>query len=57
MGIASLMGPGLFASTFALGIDPHFGALLPGAPYLLAAAVLAFALAAAYSAKLSDNTT
>ena len=41
MGIASLIGPSLFAGSFALGIAPRLGAILPGAPFLLAAALLA----------------
>ncbi len=40
MSIASLLGPSLFTSSFALGIDPAHGALLPGAPYVLAALLL-----------------
>ena len=47
MGIASLIGPGLFTGTFYLGIDPTRGALLPGAPYFVAAALLLVGLALA----------
>jgi len=43
MSVASLMGPSLFAGTFALAIDPRFAQGLPGAPYLLAAVLLAVA--------------
>ncbi len=43
MSIASLFGPSLFTGSFALGIDPAHGAFLPGAPYLLAALLLAAA--------------
>jgi DHA1 family tetracycline resistance protein-like MFS transporter len=43
MSVASLIGPSLFAGTFALAIDPRFAQGLPGAPYLLAAALLAVA--------------
>ena len=48
MSIASLIGPSLFTGSFALGIDPAHGAVLPGAPYLVAALLLAagFAVAA-----------
>lgn len=48
MGVASLIGPGLFTTAFALGIDPARGAPLPGAPYLLAAGLLTAALAIAW---------
>ncbi len=44
MGVASLIGPGLFTGSFALGIDPARGALLPGAPYIVAAVLLGAAL-------------
>lgn len=43
MGVASLIAPSLFSLTFALGIDPHHGAPLPGAPYLVAAILIALA--------------
>jgi MFS transporter, DHA1 family, tetracycline resistance protein len=44
MGVASLIGPALFTSAFALGIRPEWGAPLPGAPYLVAAVLLGMAL-------------
>ncbi|MDX2155821.1 MAG: MFS transporter [Hyphomicrobiaceae bacterium] len=44
MGVASLIGPGLFTGAFALGIAPAWGAPLPGAPYLVAALCLVAAL-------------
>ncbi len=44
-GIAGLIGPGLFTLTFAHFIGPGSGLQLPGAPFLLAAALLASALA------------
>ena len=47
MSIASLFGPSLFTGSFALGIDPGHGAFLPGAPYLVAAQLLAAGLAVA----------
>jgi DHA1 family tetracycline resistance protein-like MFS transporter len=47
MGIANLLGPGLFAQTLALSIGG--GALhLPGATFLLAALILAIAIAVAW---------
>jgi MFS transporter, DHA1 family, tetracycline resistance protein len=47
MGVANLIGPGLFTMTFALAIDtaPQWG--MPGAPYLLAAILLAVAIVVA----------
>jgi DHA1 family tetracycline resistance protein-like MFS transporter len=47
MGIGNLIGPGLFAQTFALSISGG-GTHYPGAAFLLAAAILALALAAAW---------
>lgn len=43
MGIASLIAPSLFTTTFAAGIDPARGAPLPGAPYLVSAVLMVFA--------------
>jgi MFS transporter, DHA1 family, tetracycline resistance protein len=43
MGIASLIGPGLFTLTFAYSIGPGSVWHLPGAPFLLAAVLLAAA--------------
>ncbi len=43
MGIAGMIGPGLFTQTFARGIDTQRGWHLPGAPFLLAALLLVFA--------------
>ncbi len=48
MGVASLIGPALFTSAFALGIRPEWGAPLPGAPYLVAAVLLGMALLLAW---------
>jgi len=42
--VASLIGPGLFAFTFAFFIDPHRGWVLPGAPWYLSAALLFLAM-------------
>lgn len=47
MGVASLIGPFLFTGSFYLGIDPARGAMLPGAPYLVAALLLAASAAVA----------
>lgn len=44
-GLSLMLGPGLFTTMFARGIDPQLGLSLPGAPFLLAAAVLACAAA------------
>ncbi len=48
MGIASLLGPGLFTQTFALFIGPGSDWHLPGAPFLLAALLVAFAILVAW---------
>jgi MFS transporter, DHA1 family, tetracycline resistance protein len=47
MGIALLIGPGLFTQTFARSIGPDAGWLPLGAAYLLAAVILGSALVAA----------
>ncbi|MBL8836539.1 MAG: TCR/Tet family MFS transporter [Alphaproteobacteria bacterium] len=49
-GIAGLIGPGLFTLTFAFFIEGHGGWTLPGAPFLLAAVLLAGAGAVAWRA-------
>ena len=43
-GLTALIGPGLFTFVFATAIRPHAHVHLPGAPFLLAAAVLLSAL-------------
>lgn len=48
MGIANLLGPGIFTQTFALFIGPEAGWHLPGAPFLLAAIMLVIAAALAW---------
>lgn len=48
MGIAGLVGPGLFTLTFARSIDPHLRAPVPGAPFLLASLLLLLALGLAW---------
>jgi DHA1 family tetracycline resistance protein-like MFS transporter len=50
MGVANLIGPGLFTMTFAFAIGPAKDWGLPGAPYLLAAGLLAIAVAVALRA-------
>ncbi len=49
-GVAHMIGPGLFTLTFAAAIDKHRGWDLPGAPFYLAAAVLACAWIVAWFA-------
>jgi DHA1 family tetracycline resistance protein-like MFS transporter len=48
MALAGLIGPGLFTQTFARSIAPGEGWQLPGAPFLLAAAMLVAAMALAW---------
>jgi DHA1 family tetracycline resistance protein-like MFS transporter len=48
MGVANLIGPALFTGAFSLGIRPAWGAPLPGAPYLVAAVLVASALTLAW---------
>jgi DHA1 family tetracycline resistance protein-like MFS transporter len=43
MGITGILGPGLFTQTFATFIGPAADLRLPGAPFLLAAVLLALA--------------
>lgn len=51
MSIASLIAPSLFTSAFALGIDPRWDALMPGAPYVVGALLLVAATAVVLRAK------
>jgi DHA1 family tetracycline resistance protein-like MFS transporter len=48
MAVAGLLAPGLFTQTFARSIAPGEGWQLPGAPFLLAAAMLVVAAALAW---------
>src|SRR5215831_13761576 len=48
MALAGLLGPGLFTQAFARAITPGGGWHLPGAPFLLAAALLVAAAALAW---------
>jgi DHA1 family tetracycline resistance protein-like MFS transporter len=50
MGLANLIGPGLFTLTFAYAIRPELGITIPGAPFLLAALLLLCAMAVAWTA-------
>jgi DHA1 family tetracycline resistance protein-like MFS transporter len=50
MALAGLIGPGLFSQAFARSIAPDAAWHLPGAPFLLAAALLAAATALAWRA-------
>jgi DHA1 family tetracycline resistance protein-like MFS transporter len=47
MGIASLIGPGIFTQSFALSIGANAIVYLPGAPFLLSAVMIVGSLAAA----------
>ncbi len=44
MGIAGMIGPGLFTQTFAAAIAPQHGVHQPGAPFLFASMLLVLAL-------------
>ena len=46
--VAGLLGPGLFSYVFARSITPEAGWQLPGAPFLLAAAILVLATGLAW---------
>jgi MFS transporter, DHA1 family, tetracycline resistance protein len=50
MGIANMVGPGLFTQAFAIAISSGRDWHLPGAPFVLAAALLAVAASAAWAA-------
>lgn len=50
MGVAGLIGPGLFTQTFAAFIGPQRAWQLPGAPMLMAALLLVAAIAVAWRA-------
>jgi DHA1 family tetracycline resistance protein-like MFS transporter len=49
-GVAGLIGPGLFTQTFAAAVSPRAAWHLPGAPLVLAAALLAGAFGLAWRA-------
>jgi DHA1 family tetracycline resistance protein-like MFS transporter len=50
MGVAGMIGPGLFTQTFAAFIDPRRNLQLPGAPMLVAAVLLVAAIFVAWRA-------
>ncbi len=50
MGVANLIGPGLFTLTFAFAIGVAKDLSLPGAPHLVAALLLGLAIIAAVRA-------
>lgn len=50
MAVASLIGPTLYTTAFAFGIDSARGAPFPGAPYFVAACLLALAIPVAMRA-------
>jgi DHA1 family tetracycline resistance protein-like MFS transporter len=50
MGIANLIGPGLFTYSFALAIRPESSIHLPGTPFLIAALLLIAAMVVAHVA-------
>jgi MFS transporter, DHA1 family, tetracycline resistance protein len=54
MGIANLFGPGLFAWTFATAIGASHEWHMPGAPFVLAAALLAIAAVTAWAVTRTD---
>ena len=56
MGLAGIVGPSMFTRTFAAFLQPHFGVMLPGAPYLLAAACMTIAWVIAWNASRGDAT-
>lgn len=56
MGLTGIVGPGLFTWTFASFIGPHAVADLPGAPFLLAAALLAAAWALAWRVTMEPTS-
>ncbi len=56
MGIANLIGPGLFTLSFSFAIRPELGLRLPGTPFLLAALLLLAATAIAWRTMRSPVT-
>jgi DHA1 family tetracycline resistance protein-like MFS transporter len=54
-GIANLIGPGLFSLTFAFAIRPDLGVQFPGAPFMLAAALLVAAMVVARRVTRVEN--
>src|SRR5262249_1166919 len=56
MAVANLLGPSLFTLTFARAITPGAGWHLPGAPFLLASALLAASAALAWPVTRANPT-
>lgn len=56
MGLTGIVGPGLFTWTFALFIGPQASRHLPGAPFLLAAVLLAVAWAIAWRVTMEPTS-
>lgn len=50
MGIAGIVGPGIFTQVFAAFLGPRHGVYLPGAPFFLAAAMLVVGAGVAWRA-------
>lgn len=50
LGISALVSPGMYTQTFARSIDGSFGVILPGAPFLLAGALVFAGLALGWRA-------
>jgi DHA1 family tetracycline resistance protein-like MFS transporter len=58
MGIASLIGPAIFTQSFAFSIGPNAFVYLPGAPFLLAAVLIAAStLIAAHTMRSTKDET
>ena len=49
-GIANMVGPALFASSFAVAIKPELGIALPGTPFVIAALLVLIALVVGWRA-------
>jgi DHA1 family tetracycline resistance protein-like MFS transporter len=56
MGVANMLGPGLFTQTFALAIGAAAAWHLPGAGYLLASALIAVAALVAWRATVQEDS-
>ncbi|MBI3435738.1 MAG: TCR/Tet family MFS transporter [Proteobacteria bacterium] len=57
MGVANMIGPGLYTQAFALAIAPGHGWQLSGAPFIIAGLLLAAAAAAAWLSTRPDGGT
>ncbi len=54
MALAGLVGPGMFSAVFAFFIAPHGGLQLPGAPFVLASALMLVAAGIAWRVTRAD---